>query len=102
MKNLLIFTILILAGCNCQSPHDSSVDSFVKFAKQMNINYETYQCNDWDSDGDGYVSCSYKDADTKQIMQLECAGAMIFKINDGCRVPKMNVRVTNHVTEVRK
>lgn len=97
MKNILASIILVLSACNCQTPHDSAADSFIEYARQMHINYESYQCNSWDSDHDGYVSCSYKDQETKQIVQLECTAAMVLKINDGCRVPKMNVRVTNHI-----
>lgn len=53
-------------------------------------------CNSDDSDGDGYVSCSYKDK-AGEVHQVECAGA--FNLQHGCRVPKPNLNVTNISTE---
>jgi hypothetical protein len=53
-------------------------------------------CNSDDSDGDGYVSCSYKDK-AGQVHQVECAGA--FNFQHGCRVPKPNLKVTQINTD---
>lgn len=95
MKKLLIGTILIMTGCH--NPHDVAVANFVDYANSLKIQYQSYNCNNWDSDGDDYISCSYVDS-KDEIHQLECVGYMVFSFNNGCRVPKMNVRINNTYT----
>ncbi len=58
-----------------------------RWAKDMGISVKKISCNGSDSDGDGYVSCSFN-ADGK-ITTYECAGA--YNLNQGCRVPKVHV-----------
>jgi hypothetical protein len=54
----------------------------------------TTQCADFDTDGDGYVSCtvSYRDrAGATQFVALECPG--ITSLGSACRLQKPTVRV---------
>ena len=61
------------------------------WAHDLGLNVERVVCNDNDSDGDGYVSCTLatKDGATQQV---ECRGAWSW--GHGCRVPKPNLQIT--------
>lgn len=58
-----------------------------RWAKEMGINVKKISCNGSDSDGDGYVSCSFNVDGV--VATYECAGA--YNLNNGCRVPKVHV-----------
>lgn len=57
------------------------------FAQQNEIT--AINCNQWDTDGDSYVSCTAKDSN-KQLLQLECSGSLWSQNSASCRVPKLN------------
>lgn len=42
------------------------------------------RCQNIDSGGDGYVSCSVRDLDTGKVYPLQCSGA--FTLNEGCAI----------------
>jgi hypothetical protein len=60
-----------------------------KFAAELGLSVTGVSCNDVDSDGDGYVSCTLAltSGETKQI---ECRGA--YSWGHGCRDPKLTTR----------
>jgi hypothetical protein len=62
-----------------------------RWASAMGIEAAGVSCSGFDSDDDGYVSCSvgYRVADgSLRTIPLECARA--FTLNDGCREVKLN------------
>lgn len=63
------------------------------FIRNLDLEVKSFQCNGIDSDGDGYVSCTFsmKNGSTRQF---ECAGWSFF--NDGCREPKMKIHSTSN------
>lgn len=91
-----IFGTIAAFGCvsACSGPEQKNAakKEAEVWAKDLGIEYTGIACNDYDSDRDGYVSCTLamKNGETKQI---ECRGAYSF--GHGCRDPKMSIRQTN-------
>ena len=69
--------------------HDRAVRGAQEWARTMGVQPKAVNCVDYDTDGDGYVSCSIshenKSGDIK-IIAVECAGSLSW--NEGCRTPK--------------
>ncbi len=68
-------------------------DSARQWAQGMGIEATSVSCVNYDTDGDGYVSCTIaqKAADgTVRTTPIECASS--FSWNKGCRSPKSVVR----------
>lgn len=68
-----------------------------QYATGLGLHVRGVQCANWDSDGDGYVSCTLAVADTDgniTPMAVECAAGFNMSgwMNDGCRMPKTVVR----------
>ena len=62
-----------------------------RWARNVGVEPTGVSCSGYDSDGDGYVSCSvgYKIADgSLRTIPLECARA--FTLNEGCREVRVN------------
>jgi hypothetical protein len=59
------------------------------FAKSLGMDLKGVQCNKHDTDGDGYVSCTFNLGDSVQT--FECAGKNVIQDNTGCREPKIKV-----------
>ena len=95
----IITIILIVVGgiigfskCN-GGDHKSAEREFKAWAKDLHMGYDGMTCNGHDSDGDGYVSCTYMvDGEPHTV---ECAGA--FNMQHGCRTPKPMLRSTVNV-----
>ena len=58
------------------------------FAKQLGLTVRGVSCAGYDSDGDGYVSCtlSVTEGTESRVLAVECARAVSF--NTGCRLQK--------------
>lgn len=89
---LLIFGGVAIAKCS-GSDHRTAETEFRSWAKALNIKYEGASCNNYDSDGDGYVSCTY--AVNGEPHTVECAGS--WNMQHGCRTPKAVLRSTTNV-----
>lgn len=94
MKNkaiTLIASILFLTGCpNLTGAHKTKAQESAKiWAQELGMEYKSVVCNKQDTDGDGYVSCTFMLEEDKRT-QVECAGA--WTLNEGCRDPKAQIR----------
>lgn len=81
-----------VTGVNTEAVHQAN-----EYASGLGLNIKGVQCANWDSDGDGYVSCTLAFADSDgsiHPMAIECAAGfnMTGWMNDGCRMPKAVVR----------
>jgi len=85
---IAIFGIRSCAGWGSQSEDVEA--TAMRWAADMQIeNVKAVKCLDYDTDGDGYVSCtlSQKLPDgSSKLVQIECSSA--FSWNEGCRFPK--------------
>ena len=61
------------------------------WSKEMKLETSGHSCNNHDSDGDGYVSCSYML--NGEPHTIECAAS--FNMQSGCRYPKPVFKNTN-------
>lgn len=86
-------------GCACQSADSAAVEQSAKeFAQKGGLKLQGAgaSCVSYDSDGDGYVSCTLF-LEGGQTMAIECAGhTWTGKWNSGCRVAQMKVPVPVH------
>jgi len=71
--------------------HHSAEKEFVKWSREMKLETSGHSCNNHDSDGDGYVSCSYML--NGEPHTIECAAS--FNMQSGCRYPKPVFKNTN-------
>lgn len=73
-------------GCNLTGANKKSAETNAQnFAEELGLDYKKVSCNNLDSDGDGYVSCTMAMSDGS-IEQFECAA---WGLNSGCRRPKL-------------
>lgn len=90
-----VITIAAAVGfskCN-GGDHKSAEREFKKWAKELRLKYDGESCNNHDSDGDGYVSCTYTvDGEARTV---ECAGS--WTMQSGCRAPKPVLRTSTAV-----
>lgn len=92
---VLVFLLIVGVGvtkctANLTGLHKSVATKQANaFAQELGLDVEHVACVKQDTDGDGYVSCTFKFSDGS-TQQFECAGAM--NLNTGCRDPKINVR----------
>ena len=80
---------VLATSCSGPEQKNAAKKEAAQWAKELGIEYTGISCADYDSDNDGYVSCTLamKSGETKQI---ECRGAYSF--GHGCRDPKFSVR----------
>jgi prepilin-type N-terminal cleavage/methylation domain-containing protein len=85
----ILLLVVFAAACSGPEQKNAAKQEATKWAKELGIEFTGISCADYDSDNDGYVSCTLalKSGDTKQI---ECRGA--YSIGHGCRDPKLNIR----------
>ena len=87
----IVTAVFMTTGCHLAGNMGASKGEAEKqaraWAKEMDISVKKIVCNGSDSDGDGYVSCSFNAGGV--ITTYECAGA--YNLNHGCRVPKVHV-----------
>lgn len=83
-----IYTLLILLTGACAAP-DNVKDQAMSFARSLGMTPIGAQCMNYDSDQDGYVSCTVGLKDehgTVSAMPIECAISL--SLNNGCRMQK--------------
>lgn len=92
---IVAIIVLILGGWGISAAkcggadHHSAEKEFKVWAKGLGLDYKGEVCNNHDSDGDGYVSCTYSLPDGS-VHTVECAGS--FNMQHGCRAPKPVLR----------
>ena len=69
---IIIGGIIGFSKCN-GGDHKSAEREFRQWAKELHMDYDGMSCNGHDSDGDGYVSCTYMLDGVPHT--VECAGA---------------------------
>ena len=95
--------VLVVGGAlfwACHGATDVNADAVQQaheYATGLGLDVKGTQCAKWDSDGDGYVSCTLALVEPDgaiQPMAIECAAGFNTTgwMNDGCRVPKAVVR----------
>lgn len=85
---LIIFSISCTACRNISgSSQRSAQENAESWAKDLELDVEHVKCNGIDSDGDGYVSCTFKLKDGR-IENYECSSSYLY---DGCKaiIPKI-------------
>lgn len=89
MKYILLGT-LFLVGCEkLQKPGDNARAAAHTWAQNLYPGADIrVSCADWDSDGDGYVSCTavVNTPSFPQTFALECASG--YALTGGCRLQK--------------
>lgn len=89
----IISMFLYQAYLNYKLLHASDApikDAADKYAEEIGMQDAKTSCVDFDTDGDGYVSCSIatkRPDGTIQITPIECANPFGFR--NGCRIPKI-------------
>lgn len=85
----IVFIGVFAASCSDSGQRNAAKQEATQWAKDLGLEFTGISCADYDSDNDGYVSCTLamKGGETKQI---ECRGA--YSIGHGCRDPKLNIR----------
>lgn len=93
MKHAILFgSLLVLAGCpaNLLGWNKTAAEENGRaWAVDVGLDAQAVVCNGQDSDGDGYVSCTFHVADSVQM--YECAGWTLVMPHSGCREPKIKV-----------
>lgn len=84
---IAIIGMLFLGGAMGWNKESAEKNAQV-FISGLELDVDKLQCNGNDSDGDGYVSCTFKMKDGS-TRQYECVGWSWF--NEGCREPKMAI-----------
>jgi prepilin-type N-terminal cleavage/methylation domain-containing protein len=85
----IVFVGVFATSCSGSGQRNAAKQEATQWAKELNLELTGISCADYDSDGDGYVSCTLamKGGETKQI---ECRGA--YSIGHGCRDPKISIQ----------
>lgn len=92
MKYGIIILLIPLVGCiNMLGLNkDAAEKNAKKWASDVGLDVSKIVCGSSDTDGDGYVSCTFHVGE--DIRTFECAGWKLLIPHDGCREPKINVR----------
>lgn len=86
-----LFGSMWQASYNWTGAHKARAEANAKaWSRQMGIGASTFQCVRKDTDGDGYVSCTFVMPD-QSIRTMECAGEHFWVRNEGCREPKLRI-----------
>jgi len=85
MKKIMFMLLIISCASPAHNKHEAE-EQFAAYANSLGIEYDHVVCNTVDSDGDGYISCTY--SVNNDLHQIECAGAYNFQ--QGCRLPKVS------------
>lgn len=91
---LTVGALFTLAGCpNTTGAHKGVAEDEAKgWANELGLEYKSVSCVAKDTDGDGYVSCTFLMKDGVTTKAVECAGARSTSNmirNSGCRDPKL-------------
>ena len=89
-----LIVLVFSGGCSPDFQHEAAVSGAKGYAKDLGYELKAVSCVKFDSDHDGYVSCTIRVAgETGQPepapLHVECAGVLDW--NEGCRKPKMKV-----------
>jgi prepilin-type N-terminal cleavage/methylation domain-containing protein len=92
MTILGVLSVGIIWGFGSCSPNSGVEEEARNYAKSLGLNVEGVSCTKYDTDHDGYISCSvsYKEDNKLVILPIECAVG--WRKNDGCRSPKTIIR----------
>lgn len=83
---------LIAAGPNLLGWNKSEAEEHARtWAKETQVDLKSVSCNGVDTDGDGYVSCSFHFEGVTVPSTFECAGWTLLKVHSGCREPKIRI-----------
>lgn len=85
---LTLFVVVgfLTRGCWFNRATQSTTDDAKAFAVKMGETDPKVECTTYDTDGDGYVSCTVFRKD-KDPVAIECARG--FSMNSGCRLQKV-------------
>ena len=86
-RNLVAAAVIVMCGCSFSA--GKSQQEAEGWAKQMGIEGPIV-CALQDGDGDGYVSCTYKEGG--EVKAIECSSGLGWCNAGGCRVPRMVVK----------
>ena len=95
MKQAIILLALAVSGCgayyNYTGDNKEKAEQEARdFAKSLGMDLKGVQCNKHDTDGDGYVSCTFN-LGKGNVQTFECAGKNVIQDNSGCREPKIKM-----------
>lgn len=88
LTRIVLFTAIMLVGCVPQ--RDNAEAEARAYASNMNMKLHGVSCVDYDTDGDGYVSCTLNVDEgngQSRTEAIECA--TMFSWNSGCRAVKL-------------
>ena len=89
----------VIAFSKCSGgDHKSAEQEFTAWANALKLKHDGVVCNGHDSDGDGYVSCTY--TVNGEARTVECASS--FNMQHGCREPKPMLRSTTTINNSRR
>lgn len=91
-RTILLGSLLVLAACpaNLLGWNKSSAEDNARaWATEVGLDTQTIVCNSRDTDGDGYVSCTFHVKE--DVRTFECAGWTLVMPHSGCREPKIKV-----------
>jgi len=92
MKHIAILTLLLTGCFNLTGANKDAAEANARtFAKDLGMDLKGVTCNKHDTDGDGYVSCTFSFKDSATVRTFECAGKNIIQDNSGCREPKLKL-----------
>lgn len=89
MRNTLIALIFLTA---CGLDGQTATSEAQAYARELGFTNAHVTCQDFDSDGDGYVSCTVVDRTTHEREAVECSGFATW--NSGCRLATGRARRT--------
>jgi prepilin-type N-terminal cleavage/methylation domain-containing protein len=81
--------VLLMAGAfisRCIPSGDQAEKDARKWAASMGYDIQGMSCVNFDTDGDGYVSCTLNVKGDAQPVAVECAAST--SLNSGCRMQK--------------
>jgi len=96
MKSIFIglmfagFIVLAIAGK--QQEYGIAIDNLRLFSTANALAAGT--CNQYDTDSNGYVSCTAKDKD--RMIQLECGSNWATQGTGSCKIPTVTIRNYNN------
>lgn len=91
MKRLALSTLLLTGCFNLTGANKEAAELNAKsFSKDLGLDLKGVTCNRHDTDGDGYLSCTFAFTDGT-VRTFECAGKSIIQDNSGCREPKLKL-----------
>jgi type II secretory pathway pseudopilin PulG len=85
---LTVLALVLSAACSGNAQKNTAKEEATKYARELGVSFSGISCADYDSDGDGYVSCTIR-PEVGDLMYVECRGA--YSIGHGCRIPKIRI-----------